>query len=134
MIFFTSNAAYVNSLWDTVRNYIIVQLLYEDNSYYIVRVKDLSLNRDTLTFIFIKKETVDAVTSDSETDSTEKLDDRTLITTLCSDQRKTKSEQDYALLVNKLEKQFVKKKMKNYEKAIAYEGIMMTKMKELDVT
>ena len=108
--------------------------MYEDNSYYIVRVKDLSLNRDTLTFIFIKKETVDAVTSDSETDSTEKLDDRTLITTLYSDQRKTKSEQDYALLVNKLEKQFVKKKMKNYEKAIAYEGIMMTKMKELDVT
>ena len=54
------------------------------------------------------------------TDSTEEVDAHALITTLYSDQRKTKSEeekgtknkQEYALLVNELEKQFVKKKMK----------------------
>ena len=73
---------------------------------------------------------VDDVTSDSETDSTEEIDAHALITTLYSDQRKTKSEeekgtktkQDYALLVNDLEKDFVKKKMKNYEKAIKVEA------------
>ncbi|MGW9102693.1 hypothetical protein ACWGPZ_28410 [Priestia megaterium] len=73
---------------------------------------------------------MDDVTSDSETDSTEEIDAHALITTLYSDQRKTKSEegkgtktkQKYALLVNDLEKQFVKKKMKNYEKAITVEA------------
>ncbi|MDD9791864.1 hypothetical protein [Priestia megaterium] len=73
---------------------------------------------------------MDDVTSDSETDSTEEIDAHALITTLYSDQRKTKSEegngtrnkQEYALLVNGLEKDFVKKKMKNYEKAIAVEA------------
>jgi len=33
-----------------------------------------------------------------------------------------KNKQEYALLVNGLEKQFVKKKMKNYEKAITVEA------------
>lgn len=33
-----------------------------------------------------------------------------------------KNKQEYALLVNDLEKQFVKKKMKNYEKAITVEA------------
>ncbi|WP_244658347.1 hypothetical protein [Priestia megaterium] len=73
---------------------------------------------------------VNDVTSDSETDSTEEIDTHALITTLYADQWKTKSEegkgmktkQEYALLVNELEKQSVKKKMKNYEKAITVEA------------
>ena len=73
---------------------------------------------------------MDDVTSNSESDSKEEIDAHALITTLYSDQRKTKSEegkgtktkQEYALLVNELEKDFVKKKMKNYEKAITVEA------------
>lgn len=65
-----------------------------------------------------KRVNVDDVTSNSESDSKEEIDAHTLITTLYSDQRKTKSEegkrtkskQEYALLVNDLEKQFVKRK------------------------
>ncbi|MEH7554204.1 hypothetical protein V7165_02315, partial [Priestia megaterium] len=116
-----------------------VHLLYEDDGYYVVRISDLSPNWEALAFDLYQeneeKETVnvDDVTSDSETDSTdstEEIDAHALITTLYSDQRKTKSEegkgtknkQEYALLVNDLEKQFVKKKMKNYEKAITVEA------------
>jgi hypothetical protein len=113
-----------------------VHLLYEDDGYYVVRISDLSPNWEELAFDLYQeneeKETVnvDDVTSDSETDSTEEIDAHALITTLYSDQRKTKSEegkgtknkQEYALLVNDLEKQFVKKKMKNYEKAITVEA------------
>ncbi|QDZ88598.1 hypothetical protein [Priestia megaterium] len=102
----------------------------------MVRISDLSPNWEALAFDLYQeneeKETVnvDDVTSDSETDSTEEIDAHALITTLYSDQRKTKSEegkgvktkQEYALLVNDLEKQFVKKKMKNYEKAITVEA------------
>ncbi|MEH7337729.1 hypothetical protein [Priestia megaterium] len=113
-----------------------VHLLYEDDGYYVVRISDLSSNWKALAFDLYQendeKETVnvDDVTSDSETDSTEEIDAHALITTLYSDQRKTKSEegkgtkskQEYALLVNDLEKQFVKKKMKNYEKAIMVEA------------
>ncbi|MGG3124515.1 hypothetical protein COJ92_28540 [Priestia megaterium] len=113
-----------------------VHLLYEDDGYYVVRISDLSSNWEALAFDLYQendeKETVnvDDVTSDSETDSTEEIDAHALITTLYSDQRKTKSEegkgtkskQEYALLVNDLEKQFVKKKMKNYEKAIMVEA------------
>ncbi|MDR7247234.1 hypothetical protein [Priestia megaterium] len=113
-----------------------VRLLYEDDGYYVVRISDLSPNWEALAFDLYQeneeKETVnvDDVTSDSETDSTEEIDAHALITTLYSDQRKTKSEegkgtknkQEYALLVNDLEKQFVKKKMKNYEKAITVEA------------
>ncbi|MUL33926.1 hypothetical protein [Priestia megaterium] len=113
-----------------------VHLLYEDDGYYVVRISDLSPNWEALAFDLYQeneeKETVnvDDVTSDSETDSTEEIDAHALITTLYSDQRKTKSEegkgtkskQEYALLVNDLEKQFVKKKMKNYEKAIMVEA------------
>ncbi|MFF2597394.1 hypothetical protein ACFVSZ_29215 [Priestia megaterium] len=113
-----------------------VQLLYEDDGYYVVRVSDLSPNWEALAFDLYQeneeKETVnvDDVTSDSESDSPEEIDAHALITTLYSDQRKTKSEegkgtkskQEYALLVNDLEKQFVKKKMKNYEKAIKVEA------------
>ncbi|MGC9933845.1 hypothetical protein [Priestia aryabhattai] len=112
-----------------------VQLLYEDDGYYVVRVSDLSPNWEALAFDLYQeseeKETVnvDDITSDSETGSTEEVDAHALITTLYSDQRKTKSEegkgtkskQEYALLVNDLEKQFVKKKMRNYEKAITVE-------------
>ncbi|CAH0307774.1 hypothetical protein [Priestia megaterium] len=110
-----------------------VHLLYKEDGYYVVRINDLSPNREALAFDLYQeseeKETVnvDDVTSDSETDSTEEIDAHALITMLYSDQRKTKSEegngtrnkQEYALLVNGLEKDFVKKKMKNYEKAIA---------------
>ena len=113
-----------------------VQLLYEDDGYYVVRVSDLSPNWEALAFDMYQeneeKETVnvDDVTCDSESDSPEEIDAHALITTLYSDQRKTKSEegkgtkskQEYALLVNDLEKQFVKKKMKNYEKAITVEA------------
>jgi len=113
-----------------------VHLLYEDDRYYVVRISDLSPNWEALAFDLYQeneeKETVnlDDVTSDSESDSTEEIDAHALITTLYSDQRKTKSEegkgtknkQEYALLVNDLEKQFVKKKMKNYEKAITVEA------------
>ncbi|MFF2444392.1 hypothetical protein [Priestia megaterium] len=113
-----------------------VHLLYEDDGYYVVRISDLSPNWEALAFDLYQeneeKETVnvDDVTSDSETDSIEEIDAHALITTLYSDQRKTKSEegkgtkskQEYALLVNDLEKQFVKKKMKNYEKAIMVEA------------
>ncbi|MBX9971092.1 hypothetical protein H7K06_26595 [Priestia aryabhattai] len=113
-----------------------VHLLYEDDGYYVVRISDLSSNWEALAFDLYQendeKETVnvDDVTSDSETDSTEEIDAHALITTLYSDQRKTKSEegkgtkskQEYALLVNDLEKQFVKKKIKNYEKAIMVEA------------
>lgn len=113
-----------------------VHLLYEDDGYYVVRISDLSPNWEALAFDLYQendeKETVnvDDVTSDSETDSTEEIDAHALITTLYSDQRKTKSEegkgtkskQEYALLVNDLEKQFVKKKMKNYEQAIMVEA------------
>ncbi|WP_155008809.1 hypothetical protein, partial [Priestia megaterium] len=113
-----------------------VHLLYEDDGYYVVRISDLSPNWEALAFDLYQeneeKETVnvDDVTNDSETDSTEEIDAHALITTLYSDQRKTKSEegkgtktkQEYALLVNDLEKQFVKKKMKNYEKAITVEA------------
>ncbi|MCU7741366.1 hypothetical protein [Priestia megaterium] len=112
-----------------------VQLLYKDDGYYVVRISDLSSNWEALAFDLYQeneeKETVnvDDVTSDSETGSTEDIDAHALITTLYSDQRKTKSEerkgtknkQDYALLVNELEKDFVKKKMKNYEKATKVE-------------
>ncbi|MEH7520921.1 hypothetical protein [Priestia megaterium] len=113
-----------------------VHLVYEDDGYYVVRISDLSPNWEALAFDLYQeneeKETVnvDDVTSDSETDSTEEIDAHALITTLYSDQRKTKSEegkgtkskQEYALLVNELEKQFVKQKMKNYEKAIMVEA------------
>ncbi|MEM5003306.1 hypothetical protein [Priestia megaterium] len=113
-----------------------VHLLYEDDGYYVVRISDLSSNWEALAFDLYQeneeKETVnvDDVTSDSETDSTEEIDAHALIATLYSDQRKmkseerkeTKSKQDYALLVNDLEKQFVKKKMKNYEKSITVEA------------
>ncbi|PFI59457.1 hypothetical protein COI68_27120 [Priestia megaterium] len=113
-----------------------VHLLYEDDGYYVVRISDLSPNWEALAFDLYQeneeKETVnvDDVTSDSGTDSTEEIDAHALITTINSDQRKTKSEegkgtkskQEYALLVNDLEKQFVKKKMKNYEKAIRVEA------------
>ncbi len=113
-----------------------VHLLYEDDGYYVVRISDLSPNWEALAFDLYQeneeKETVnvDDVTSDSGTDSTEEIDAHALITTIYSDQRKTKSEegkgtkskQEYALLVNDLEKQFVKKKMKNYEKAIRVEA------------
>ncbi|MED3855345.1 hypothetical protein P4607_28915 [Priestia megaterium] len=115
-----------------------VHLVYEDDRYYVVRISDLSPNWEALSFDLYQeneeKETVnvDDVTSDSdpETDSTEEIDAHALITTFYSDQRKTKSEegkeiknkQEYALLVNDLEKQFVKKKMKNYEKAITVEA------------
>ncbi|QTL52779.1 hypothetical protein [Priestia aryabhattai] len=112
-----------------------VQLLYEDDGYYVVRINALSPNWEVLAFDLYQeneeKETVnvDDVTSDLETGSTEKIDAHALITTLYSDQRKTKSEegkgiknkQEYALLVNELEKDFAKKKMKNYEKAITVE-------------
>ncbi|QLK09460.1 hypothetical protein BMG_6236 (plasmid) [Priestia megaterium] len=57
---------------------------------------------------------MDDVTSNSETDSTEEIDAHALITTLYSDQRKTKSEEgngtEYALLVNGLEKILSKRK------------------------
>ncbi|UKJ83693.1 hypothetical protein H1W83_29340 (plasmid) [Priestia megaterium] len=113
-----------------------VHLLYEEDGYYVVSINDLSPNWGALAFDLYQeseeKETVnvDDVTSDSETDSIEEVDAHALITTLYSDQRKTKSEegngtrnkQEYALLVNGLEKDFVKKKMKNYEKAIAVEA------------
>ncbi|OZT10776.1 hypothetical protein CHN50_20275 [Priestia aryabhattai] len=113
-----------------------VHLLYEDDGYYVVRISDLSPNWEALAFDLYQeneeKETVnvDEVTTNPDTSSAEETDAHALITTLYSDQRKTKSEegkgiknkQDYALLVNDLEKQLVKKKMKNYEKAITVEA------------
>ncbi|MDO6851532.1 hypothetical protein Q4S57_27170 [Priestia megaterium] len=56
--------------------------------------------------------------SNSDADSTGKIDDHALITKLYSYRRKTKGEegkgtkikQEYALLVNELEKDFVKRK------------------------
>ncbi|WP_176586171.1 hypothetical protein [Priestia megaterium] len=77
-----------------------VQLLYEDDGYYVVRVSDLSSNWEALSFDLYQeneeKETVNVndVTSDSETDSTEEIDAHALITTLYSDQRKTKKEKE----------------------------------------
>jgi len=73
---------------------------------------------------------VDDLISYSNTDWMREIDAYALITILYLDQRKTiskegkgvKAKQEYALLVNELEKDFVKKKMKNYEKAITVEA------------
>ncbi|MCJ7983189.1 hypothetical protein CN367_01675 [Priestia megaterium] len=76
-----------------------VHLLYEEDGYYVVSINDLSPNWEALAFDLYQeneeKETVnvDDVTSNSETDSTEEIDAHALITTLYSDQRKTKSEE-----------------------------------------
>ncbi|MBA9041765.1 hypothetical protein HNP21_004895 [Bacillus aryabhattai] len=73
-----------------------VYLVYEDDGYYVVRINDLSSNWEALAFDLYQeneeKETVnvEGVTRDSETDSTEEIDAHALITTLYSDQRKTK--------------------------------------------
>ncbi|MBY0094553.1 hypothetical protein H7S74_30825 [Priestia aryabhattai] len=84
-----------------------VHLLYEDDGYYVVRISDLSPNWEALASDLYQeteeKETVnvDDVTSDSETDSTEEIDAHALITTLYSDQRKTKSEEGKEQKTNK---------------------------------
>ena len=84
-----------------------VHLLYEDHGYYVVRISGLSPNWEALAFDLYQeneeKETVnvDDVTSDSETDSTEEIDAHALITTLYSDQRKTKSEEGKEQKTNK---------------------------------
>ena len=73
---------------------------------------------------------MDDLISYSNTDWMREIDAYALITILYLDQRKTiskggkgvKAKQEYALLVNELEKDFVKKKMKNYEKAITVEA------------
>jgi len=92
-----------------------VHLLNEDDGYYVVRISDLSPNWEAFAFDLYQE---------NEEKETVNVNDVT------SDQRKTKSEkgigtktkQEYALLINDLEKQFVKKKMKNYEKAITVEA------------
>lgn len=108
-----------------------IQLLYEDDSYYGVRGKNSSPNWEALAFdLYQEKETVNMaeVTSDSETNSTDEMDAYSLMRILYSEQCKTQSgegkinKQEYALLVNNLEKRFVKKKIKNYEKAITVEA------------
>ncbi|MFP7737045.1 hypothetical protein ACLHDF_27665 [Priestia aryabhattai] len=95
-----------------------IQLLDEGDGYYVVRINHLSPNWEALAFDLYQeneeKETVnvDEVTTNYDISSTEEIDAHALITTLYSDQRKTKSEegkgtkskQEYVLLVNDLEK------------------------------
>jgi len=113
-----------------------VKVVYEDEGYYVVRVNNLSPHWEALAFDLYQEEeenetvNVEDMTSHYSTDTAEKEDSQSFLTTLYSDQTKTKQgkgkslqqKQDYSLLLNQLEKKTVKKKMQNYEKAIALEA------------
>ncbi|MFP7736488.1 hypothetical protein ACLHDF_24425 [Priestia aryabhattai] len=79
---------------------LLVHLLYKDDGYYAVRINDLSPNWEALAVdlyqVNEEKETVNvhAMTSNSETDSTEEINAHSLIATLYSDQRKMRKKKE----------------------------------------
>ncbi len=108
-----------------------VQVLYQDDGYYVVRVKQLSSHWEALAFDLYQKpveeESVDIEGSEEKTEEEEPEDE--LVQTLSSDQTKTptspekssKNRQAYGLLVVDIQKKEVQKKRKAYEKAIEVE-------------
>ncbi|KAB2487450.1 hypothetical protein [Priestia endophytica] len=108
-----------------------IKVLYQDDGYYVVRVKQLSSNWEALAFDLYQKpvqeENVDVEGSEEKTEEEEPEDE--LVQTISSDQTKTptssekslKNMQAYGLLVVDIQQKEVKKKMKSYEKAIGVE-------------
>ncbi|KYG33612.1 hypothetical protein [Priestia endophytica] len=108
-----------------------IKVLYQDDGYYVVRVKQLSSNWEALAFDLYQKpvqeESVDVEGSEEKTEEEEPEDE--LVQTISSDQSKTstspekssKNMQAYGLLVVEIQQKEVKKKMKSYEKAIGVE-------------
>ncbi|RAS71484.1 hypothetical protein [Priestia endophytica] len=108
-----------------------IKVLYQDDGYYVVRVKQLSSNWEALAFDLYQKpvqeESVDVEGSEEKTEEEEPEDE--LVQTISSDQSKTstssekssKNMQAYGLLVVDIQQKEVKKKMKSYEKAIGVE-------------
>ncbi|MFP3886148.1 hypothetical protein U8V97_11780 [Priestia filamentosa] len=108
-----------------------IKVLYQDDGYYVVRVKQLSSNWEALAFDLYQKpvqeESVDVEGSEEKTEEEEPEDE--LVQTISSDQSKTstrpekssKDMQAYGLLVIEIQQKEVKKKMKSYEKAIGVE-------------
>ncbi|MBG9810809.1 hypothetical protein ABD68_03950 [Bacillus endophyticus] len=108
-----------------------IKVLYQDDGYYVVRVKQLSSNWEALAFDLYQKpvqeESVGIEGSEEKTEEEEPEDE--LVQTISSDQTKTstspekssKDMQAYGLLVVDIQQKEVKKKMKSYEKAIEVE-------------
>ncbi|MFP7176267.1 hypothetical protein [Priestia filamentosa] len=108
-----------------------IKVLYQDDGYYVVRVKQLSSNWEALAFDLYQKpvqeESVDVEGSEEKIEEEEPEDE--LVQTISSDQSKTstssekssKNMQAYGLLVVEIQQKEVKKKMKSYEKAIGVE-------------
>ncbi|MCF2132093.1 hypothetical protein L1I79_37595 [Strepomyces sp. STD 3.1] len=108
-----------------------IKVLYQDDGYYVVRVKQLSSNWEALAFDLYQKpvqeESVDVEGSEEKTEEEEPEDE--LVQTISSDQSKTstssekssKTMQAYGLLVVDIQQKEVKKKIKSYEKAIGVE-------------
>ncbi|MGQ3381167.1 hypothetical protein ACT6P6_24275 [Priestia endophytica] len=108
-----------------------VKVLYQDDGYYVVRVKQLSSQWEALAFDLYQKtvqeESVDIEGNEEETEEEEPEDE--LVQTISSDQTKTptssekslKNMKAYGLLVVDIQQKEVKKKMKSYEKAIGVE-------------
>ncbi|WRU97836.1 hypothetical protein RYX51_22820 (plasmid) [Priestia filamentosa] len=108
-----------------------IKVLYQDDGYYVVRVKQLSSNWEALAFDLYQKpveeESVDIEGSEEKTEEEEPEDE--LVQTISSDQTKTptssekslKNMKAYGLLVVDIQQKEVKKKMKSYEKAIGVE-------------
>lgn len=108
-----------------------IKVLYQDDGYYVVRVKQLSSNWEALAFDLYQKpvqeESVDVEGSEEKTEEEEPEDE--MVQTISSDQSKTstssekssKNMQAYGLLVVDIQQKEVKKKMKSYEKAIGVE-------------
>ncbi|MGG1215900.1 hypothetical protein ABE236_00245 [Priestia endophytica] len=108
-----------------------IKVLYQDDGYYVIRVKQLSSNWEALAFDLYQKpvqeESVDVEGSEEKTEEEEPEDE--LVQTISSDQSKTstssekssKNMQAYGLLVVDIQQKEVKKKMKSYEKAIGVE-------------
>ncbi|MFP7487646.1 hypothetical protein SFC65_26195 [Priestia filamentosa] len=108
-----------------------IKVLYQDDGYYVVRVKQLSSNWEALAFDLYQKpvqeESVDVEGSEEKTEEEEPENE--LVQTISSDQSKTstspekssKNMQAYGLLVVEIQQKEVKKKMISYEKAIGVE-------------
>ncbi|RPK03129.1 hypothetical protein [Priestia endophytica] len=108
-----------------------IKVLYQDDGYYVVRVKQLSSNWEALAFDLYQKpvqeESVDVEGSEGKIEEEEPEDE--LVQTISSDQSKmstsseksSKNMQAYGLLVVDIQQKEVKKKMKSYEKAIGVE-------------
>ncbi|RJS63001.1 hypothetical protein [Priestia filamentosa] len=108
-----------------------IKVLYQDDGYYVVRVKQVSSNWEALAFDLYQKpvqeESVDVEGSEEKIEEEEPEDE--LVQTISSDQSKTstssekssKNMQAYGLLVIDIQQKEVKKKIKSYEKAIGVE-------------